>query len=132
MSERHWVRREIWGPVGWVVTNDRHRGPYDDIGQAYSRAGLCDSFNNPNERHTVWTEAWGEPAACDCSPVSGLHPDCAEHGMTSNALEVCSCGYPDGSFACKIRHIHLNAGDAKASLDGQVAPSRKRGIEVTG
>lgn len=48
----------------------------------------------------------------------------------SNALELCSCGYPDGTFACKIRHIQVNAGDAKASLDGEVAPSRNRGIEV--
>lgn len=35
----------------------------------------------------------------------------------SNMLEVCSCGYPEGSFACKIRHIQLNTGDAKAAKD---------------
>lgn len=28
------------------------------------------------------------------------------------------CGYEDGSFACKIRHVHLNTGDAKAARDG--------------
>lgn len=28
-----------------------------------------------------------------------------------------SCGYPEGSFACKIRHIELNTGSAKAAND---------------
>ena len=27
------------------------------------------------------------------------------------------CGYPEDSFACRIRHIHLNTGDAKAARD---------------
>lgn len=27
------------------------------------------------------------------------------------------CGYPEGSFACKIRHIHMNTGDAKSAKD---------------
>lgn len=49
--------------------------------------------------------------------------------------ELCSCGYPDGTFACKIRHQHLNTGDAKASrdLDGRGGPSartRREGIDV--
>jgi hypothetical protein len=35
----------------------------------------------------------------------------------SNVLESHSCGYPEGSFACRIRHIHLNTGDAKAAKD---------------
>lgn len=37
----------------------------------------------------------------------------------SNALEtpICACGYPDGSFACKIRHVQMNTGDAKAAQD---------------
>jgi hypothetical protein len=34
------------------------------------------------------------------------------------AKGVCEgCGYYAGSFACRIRHIHLNTGDAKASKD---------------
>lgn len=33
------------------------------------------------------------------------------------ALPCNRCGYPDGSFACRIRHIHMNTGDAKASRD---------------
>lgn len=31
--------------------------------------------------------------------------------------QMCTCGYPDGSFACKIRHITLMTGDAKAARD---------------
>lgn len=32
--------------------------------------------------------------------------------------EACpDCGRPEGSFACRIRHIHMNTGDAKASRD---------------
>lgn len=27
------------------------------------------------------------------------------------------CGYEQDTFACRIRHIHLNTGDAKASKD---------------
>lgn len=27
------------------------------------------------------------------------------------------CGKPEGSFACRIRHIHMNTGDAKAARD---------------
>lgn len=27
------------------------------------------------------------------------------------------CGYFEGTFACKIRHIHLNTGAAKAADD---------------
>ena len=47
------------------------------------------------------------------------------HGPDSNALEVdeaaeygiCSCGYIDGSFACRIRHVQMNTGAAKAAKD---------------
>lgn len=31
--------------------------------------------------------------------------------------ELCSCGYVLDSFACRIRHIHINSGDAKAAND---------------
>lgn len=27
------------------------------------------------------------------------------------------CGFPAGSFACKIRHLQINTGDAKAAQD---------------
>lgn len=43
--------------------------------------------------------------------------------------ELCTCGYADGSFACKIRHLQINTGDAKAASDR--APKRDmKGIEV--
>ena len=32
-------------------------------------------------------------------------------------VEKCSCGYEDGTFACKIRHIQINSGAAKAAND---------------
>lgn len=36
----------------------------------------------------------------------------------SDEPEKCDrCGYPADSFACRIRHIHMNTGDAKASRD---------------
>lgn len=38
--------------------------------------------------------------------------------MTEETLDKCErCGYDEGSFACKIRHISMNTGDAKASRD---------------
>ena len=27
------------------------------------------------------------------------------------------CGYPEGSFACRIRHVQINTGCAKAAND---------------
>lgn len=36
---------------------------------------------------------------------------------TSDSTLLHSCGYPEDSFACKIRHLQMNAGDAKAALD---------------
>jgi hypothetical protein len=33
-------------------------------------------------------------------------------------VDVCEeCGYPEGSFPCRIRHIFLQTGDAKAAND---------------
>lgn len=31
--------------------------------------------------------------------------------------ELHDCGYPVGTFACKIRHIQINTGAAKAAND---------------
>ena len=31
--------------------------------------------------------------------------------------QLCDCGWPEDSFACKIRHINLNSGAAKAAND---------------
>jgi hypothetical protein len=41
--------------------------------------------------------------------------------------ELHDCGYPEDSFACKIRHIHMNTGDAKAgNVNG-----RRQTVEIT-
>lgn len=40
---------------------------------------------------------------------------------------TCSCGYAPGTFACKIRHLHINTGDAKAGK----AVGRKQTVEIT-
>lgn len=39
----------------------------------------------------------------------------------------CECGYAPFSFACKIRHLHINTGDAKAGL----VHGRKQNVEIT-
>lgn len=41
--------------------------------------------------------------------------------------ELHSCGYPEDTFACKIRHLHINTGDAKS---GAVAGD-KHTVEIT-
>jgi hypothetical protein len=41
----------------------------------------------------------------------------AEQVEASEVEELHSCGHPEGSFACKIRHIHMNTGAAKAAND---------------
>ena len=45
------------------------------------------------------------------------------------STELHTCGYPEDSYACKIRHIAMNTGAAKAALD--VSPAAKSsGIET--
>lgn len=43
--------------------------------------------------------------------------------------ELHTCGYPEDSFACKIRHISMNTGDAKAARDVSRA-AKSVGIET--
>lgn len=40
------------------------------------------------------------------------------------------CGFEQGTFACKIRHIQVNTGDAKAGSDRPPRRAR-RDIETT-
>ena len=40
----------------------------------------------------------------------------------------CACGYAPGSFACKIRHLQINTGDAKA---GRANPRGRQDVEIT-
>ena len=45
--------------------------------------------------------------------LGGRGPDRPE----LSALFCAGCGKEAGSYACKIRHVYLNTGDAKASRD---------------
>jgi len=60
------------------------------------------------------------------------HFDSARSGEDEREIDT-ACGYPAGSFACKIRHLQINTGDAKAAADlndPAALPSRTaRGIE---
>lgn len=48
--------------------------------------------------------------------------DGSDHGKCR-----CECGYSPDSFACKIRHLHINSGDAKA---GNIS-GRRQNVEIT-
>lgn len=48
-------------------------------------------------------------------------------GDCNNYKCRCECGYAPGSFACKIRHLQINTGAAKA---GSVTGSG-RNVEIT-
>lgn len=41
-----------------------------------------------------------------------------EHPTVEKPEKICTqCGKPEDTFACKIRHISLQTGDAKAAKD---------------
>ena len=40
-----------------------------------------------------------------------------EAGSRPDPSVIHDCGWPEGSFACKIRHINMNSGAAKAARD---------------
>lgn len=46
---------------------------------------------------------------------------------TNHVKCKCQCGYAPDSFACKIRHLQVNTGDAKAGG----ATGRKQTVEIT-
>jgi hypothetical protein len=50
------------------------------------------------------------------------------HGHIGKASEVHSCGYPEDTFACKIRHLQINTGAAKAD-ESKRYPKRGSVIE---
>ena len=55
------------------------------------------------------------------------HADGCAGGECGNYKCKCECGYAPDSFACKIRHLHVNTGDAKAGL----ARPRRQNVEIT-
>jgi len=48
-------------------------------------------------------------------------------GDCDNYKCKCECGYAPGSFACKIRHLQINTGDAKAGN----TIGRRNNVEIT-
>jgi len=50
------------------------------------------------------------------------HAQSCPGGDCDNYKCRCECGYAPGSFACKIRHLQINTGDAKANA---------RDVEIT-
>lgn len=54
------------------------------------------------------------------TPEEDVEPCLCGTGFTCLAARharVHVCGYEEGSFACRIRHVHLNTGAAKAARD---------------
>lgn len=47
------------------------------------------------------------------------------------AADCEKCGYPDDSFACKIRHLQMNTGDAKSGKANPKPGSGPRNVEIT-
>jgi len=52
------------------------------------------------------------PARSASSGPAGVPYD-----FTAPPADCPDCGWPDGSFACKIRHQHMNTGACKAAND---------------
>lgn len=56
------------------------------------------------------------------------HAEGCNGGQCGSYKCKCSCGYAPDSFACKIRHLHINTGDAKA---GAAVPTGRQNVEIT-
>lgn len=46
--------------------------------------------------------------------------------------ELHTCGYPEDTFACKIRHLHMNTGDANMARLWQEEKRKERQIKKYG
>lgn len=55
------------------------------------------------------------------------HADGCAGGNCGSYKCKCECGYAPDSFACKIRHLQINTGDAKSGA----APGHRQTVEVT-
>jgi hypothetical protein len=55
------------------------------------------------------------------------HAENCTGGECGNYKCKCDCGYAPGTFACKIRHLQINTGDAKSGS----TPGRKQTVEIT-
>jgi hypothetical protein len=48
-------------------------------------------------------------------------------------VELCKdCGKPEGTFACKIRHIHMNTGDANSAREWREEQRKKSQVKKYG
>jgi hypothetical protein len=57
-------------------------------------------------------------------------PTPVQHGHVGQQLELLhSCGYPEDTFACKIRHLHINSGAAKSD-ESKLVPTGRSVTEV--
>lgn len=49
--------------------------------------------------------------------------------MAEETEELCDCGYPDGSFACKIRHQAVMTGNTEARKhDAEIRARRQEEV----
>ena len=73
----------------------------------------------PREARPELRDCGGEPVTDENTIGEDLTTADEEHLKSLGFVkrELCTCGYPDGSFACRIRHIQINTGDAKAARD---------------
>jgi hypothetical protein len=53
------------------------------------------------------------------------------HGHVGKAPELHSCGYPEDTFACKIRHLQINTGAAKAAGPARPRAGESQHVEIT-
>ena len=57
-------------------------------------------------------------------------PAPTEPALTEATAELHDCGWPEDSFACKIRHLQINTGAAKA---GKITAGagKQQNVEIT-
>ena len=57
-------------------------------------------------------------------------PERTEPALTEATAELHTCGWPEDSFACKIRHLQINTGAAKA---GKITAGagKQQNVEIT-
>ena len=58
------------------------------------------------------------------------YPEPSKPALTEATAELHDCGWPEDSFACKIRHLQINTGAAKAGT-AAAGPGQKQHVEIT-
>ena len=57
-------------------------------------------------------------------------PERTEPALNEATAELHDCGWPEDSFACKIRHLQINTGAAKAGKTTAGA-GKQQHVEIT-